>query len=276
MSLSSLYGLVIGNEPTTFPRDKQMTALSANQIAQLTAALTGGGMKRSATKDAAAKRFRTVAAETGAFGAEAVEITLTMDFAEAQRTIEAIKAGIDMANNPARKTSPGLARLRASENAEAIRAATAADAEAARAAVVESIPGGEPNRFRASVEQVFGGDPLGFKAARGRKATLNLGVEPEEKPAKIKPEKLVKAEGSQTRMKVGTDAVIEAVVANPKKAGSKSFAIFALYAAGQTVEDFTRAVIAAGYSESDAKGNLSWDRRKGFITVGNTKTAETA
>jgi hypothetical protein len=42
-----------------------MTDLSSNQIAQLTAIVTGGGMKRSATKEAAIKRFLAVAAEAG-------------------------------------------------------------------------------------------------------------------------------------------------------------------------------------------------------------------
>jgi len=56
---------LIEGEPTMTTE----TTLSAADIAKLTAMLTGGGYKRAANKDAAIKRFQTVAAEKGVDGA---------------------------------------------------------------------------------------------------------------------------------------------------------------------------------------------------------------
>ncbi|MCR6673244.1 hypothetical protein [Devosia ginsengisoli] len=97
------------------------TTLSSTQIAQLSAILTGGGMKRANSKEAATKRFLNVAAESGAFGHDAAIETLAMSFEAATRIVEAIKAGIDQAN----ATPPLTDEIKA-----------------------EAVPGGEPNRFR--------------------------------------------------------------------------------------------------------------------------------
>lgn len=61
-----------------------MTNLSSTQVAQLTALVTGGGYKRAATKDAAIKRFVTVATEAGI---EAPADLLNLAFDEAQEKI---------------------------------------------------------------------------------------------------------------------------------------------------------------------------------------------
>lgn len=143
------------------------------------------------------------------------------------------------------KSSPGLARLRASQVAADLRTSTLSDADAARAAVVAGKP-------------------------TDRKAALDLGVEPEAKPAKAPK---VKAEGTKARTKIDTTAKIVAVIENPKKSGSRSHARFALYAVGQTAETFIAACVAAGYPEAEAKADLSWDRRKGFIKFEEGKAA---
>lgn len=224
-----------------------MTNLTANQIAQLSAIVTGGAMKRAASKEAAAKRFTTLVAEKGISGDTAAAILGYSDFEEASQHLAAslrLVAGTvaDAAPElPLERTSPGLARLRASQDAEAIRQATTKDADEARAAVVQTLPS-------------------------ARKAALEFGTEPE---AKVKPAKAKapKAEGSTSRSKINPASIIATVVENPKKAGSRSHARFALYRAGATVQDFIDACVAAGFPAKEANADISWDRRKGFITI---------
>lgn len=142
---------------TLIDGDTEMTTtkLSAVEIAKLTAVLQGeSGYKRSASKDAAAARFAKVAAEKGISEADAAKY-LGLDFATAQHVVfERVKGG-----------HATIAEVESKTPAEA---------------VVESIPGGEPNRFRA------------------RKAALSHGVEPEPKPAKApKKAKAAKATGKR-------------------------------------------------------------------------------
>ena len=42
---------------------------------------------------------------------------------------------------------------------------------------------------------------------------------------------------------------------------------FGAVRAGQTVAEFITACGEAGIPEKEAKANIAWDRRKGFITV---------
>jgi hypothetical protein len=63
-----------------------MTTLSSTEIAQLTAIITGGSYKRSANKEAAIKRFITVATENNILGPDA---TLGMSFEAARADLHA-------------------------------------------------------------------------------------------------------------------------------------------------------------------------------------------
>lgn len=71
-----------------------MTKLSAVQIAELTAAVTGGAPKRAATRDAAAKRFIKVASEAGLAAPEEL-LDWTFDNAreELRRALGSIAVG---------------------------------------------------------------------------------------------------------------------------------------------------------------------------------------
>lgn len=63
-------------------------------------------------------------------------------------------------------------------------------------------------------------------------------------------------------------AKIKILVANPKRAGSRAHAVFALYADGQTGQQFVEAVVAAGHPVRVALTNLHWDLDHGFIYLG--------
>lgn len=230
------------------------TDLSTNQIAQLTAILTGAGLKRSATKADAQKRFLAVAA---LHKIENATDLLTMSFEAAQSMAEKIKAAISERDAapadevlPAPRQmseprpSPGLARLRASRNAEELRRETAA--AAAQATALAPLVGN----------------------SSARRAALELGQMPEAKPGRAaKAPKPERTEGESARTKLDLTATIAAVVANPKQPGSRSHARFALYRAGATVQQFIDACVAAGFPAREAKADLSWDRRKQFITI---------
>lgn len=71
-----------------------MANLSALQIAQLTAIVTGGGCKRAATRDAAEKRFLKVAAEAGITAPEGfLDIDFDTATADLRAELEVIKSG---------------------------------------------------------------------------------------------------------------------------------------------------------------------------------------
>jgi len=86
--------------------------LSAAQISQLTAIITGGGYKRAANRDAAAKRFLKVADEAGITAPTAI---LNMNFEAASAAIQtelnAAKAAGEPVAKPAakRKAAPATA-----------------------------------------------------------------------------------------------------------------------------------------------------------------------
>lgn len=63
-------------------------------------------------------------------------------------------------------------------------------------------------------------------------------------------------------------AKVKILVANPKRAGSRAHAVFALYADGQTGQQFVDAVVAAGHPVRVALTNLHWDLDHGFIYLG--------
>jgi len=200
-----------------------MTELSSIQIAKLTAVITGGGFKRSATKADAIKRFLKVAAEKGIDG----DAILAADDPTKALTEWAMRAPLSPTTG---KGGPGLARLRKAADAEAIRNETNADADAARAKARKDMPATEPKDRRTGVDTV-------------------------------------PAPKAVSRSRLAPTAKIASVVANPKKAGSRSHARFALYRAGATVGEFVAACVAAGYPASEANADLSWDRRKGFIKI---------
>lgn len=268
------------------------TALTISQISSLSSVLTGEPAKRAATKGDAIKRFLSVA-ETA--GVQNVTDLLAMPFEIAKPTVEQIKTAIDAAADlktanapkdeaealPEPRTmsepmkSPGLARLRASKEAEAIRLATVAASDTATA-----VKGGTyaERRLAAGATPETSEGETGFwqqtengpvwhtlgKVAKAPKAK----AEKVAKPAKVKKEKAAKvAKAPGSNVKIGLDAVISAVVANPKGKGSRSFARFELYRNGATVGEYIDACVAAGFTAKDAKADLSWDRRKGFITI---------
>ena len=183
-----------------------MTTLTTTDICKLTATIVGGGFKRAASKDEAAKRFTKVATEAGI---DAAAILAATDYAAALAALEA--------------------------------------ARAPKAAPVEA-------------------------ASKSRRATLDLleavAPAPEKvKPIRAKKVRAPKPEGSSTRTRVADEAVIAEVVANPKKEGSRAYARFALYRAGQTVGQFVAACVAAGFAEREARADISWDRRHDFIKL---------
>ncbi len=247
-----------------------MTTLTATALNDLTAIIVNKPVGRVANREAAEARFRREAAKAGidadlilAHGtAYDCAKALNGDLealndgreAEARAEAEAIKAA--EAERDARvmaaaatMVSPGLARLRAHPKAEEIRQQTVAEAEAVKAGV----------------------DP--FAKSKGRKAALAL-VEaaapaPVAKPRKERAAKpqAEKVEGDRSRTKIEAEGKITAVVENPKKPGSRAHACFAVYRAGQTVADFIASCGAAGIPEKEARSNIAWDRRKGFITI---------
>lgn len=231
------------------------TNLTSTQIAQVTAFVTGGGFKRAATKEAAAKRLAAVLLP---YGIDVGDILKAKSFDEATALVER-RMGEDVtpsiAEAAAEKTNrsniaelptsggAGLARLQASGKAQALR--DEANAETSRALA---------------------------EAAKSRKAALAVAEQSAPPPAPKKERKASaepkKAEGSTSRARIETSMEITGVVENPKQKGSRSHARFELYKAGQTVEGFIAACVAAGHKASEAKADISWDRRKGFITIG--------
>ncbi len=87
------------------------------------------------------------------------------------------------------------------------------------------------------------------------------------KPAKARKPRAEKAEAPAKRARIEEEAVIVTVIANPKREGSRAHARFALYREGQTVKEFMDACVAAGFPAAEAKTDISWDRRHGFIKV---------
>lgn len=145
----------------------------------------------------------------------------------------------------------GLARMRANADSEALRAAVLADQQAAL----------------AKASRVVDASP---EASARRKAAATVRIEAQPAPAP-KAEKAAKParEGEAKRApKFAAEMKIAALVANPKKPGSRAHAVYSLYREGLTVSAFIAACTAAGITETDARANISWDARKGFITLG--------
>lgn len=240
-----------------------MTNLTAAEINSLTSAITGVEAGRVANKAAAESRFRRAAA---AHGIDADAILSCSTGFDAGRALEAAKqaAATDLEAEKAAAAardarvmqaaatmvSPGLARLRAHPKAEELRQQAIADGEAV----------------------IRGEDPFA-KTRKGRAALAVLEAEaPAPEAVKVKKTraakpKAEKTEGRAPRVSASETAVISAVCANPKKPGSRAYERFSLYAAGQSVKDFIAACIKAGFAEREARADISWDRRKGFITV---------
>jgi hypothetical protein len=64
-----------------------------------------------------------------------------------------------------------------------------------------------------------------------------------------------------------TSGTVSVLVANPKRPGTRAHAAFSCYRDGQTVAEFIAACAAGNIPEQEARANLSWDRRKGFISI---------
>lgn len=250
--------------------ETQMTTLTATAFNDLTAIITGKPAGRVANREAAEARFRREAAKAAidadfilAHGnsydcakalngdLEALKQRRAAEEAAEAEAIKAAEAARDarVMAAAATMTSPGLSRLRAHPKAEEIRTQTVAEAEAVKTG---TDPFAKPGRRKAALALVEAAAPA-----------------PVEKPKKeraAKP-KAEKAEADRSRAKIEADGKITAVVENPKKPGSRAHACFAVYRAGQTVSDFIAACAEAGIPEKEAKANIAWDRRKGFITV---------
>lgn len=217
-----------------------MTTLSTTDLASLIGTISGKEPVRYATKSKALEKIRTVLADVAgeiAGGKAADEILTAASFEAAEEIAFRVKAE---ANRDARVTaareaavSPGLARLRANPKAEEIRAKTALEA----AAVLEE---------RDTAHAVKAAPVAAPKPAKAAKA---------EAPAKT------------ARVRPAATGVISSVAPNPKKPGSRAFKVFEVYRVGQTVAEFIAACDKAGIDEKEAKANLSWDRRKYFITI---------
>jgi hypothetical protein len=246
--------------------ENQMTTLTAKALNDLTAMITGKPAGRVANLKAAEGRFRREAAKAG-YDADAIlatgnsfdaagELQNQMQDAEDARNAEdaaAAERDARIVAAAATMTSPGLARLRAHPKAEAIRQETQAEA----AAVIAGVYPFEKARSRAkaALAVIEAEAPAPEKVAKPKK----------ERPAKVKAEK---PEGRAARVSAADTAVITTVASNPKKPGSRAHARFALYSAGQTVAAFIEACVKAGYPEREARADISWDRRKGFISIG--------
>ena len=157
--------------------------LSAIQIAQLTAIVTGGGFKRANSRDAAVKRFLKVAGEAGVKAAEGF---LGMPFEKAceelRAEVEALKAGAivaDLQKKPSRKAAVKVATEAAPEAPAKAEKPAKAKPLGKRAAILEAAQRGElppvpdfsaetHKRFRPKlakvVEMVEAGDIEGLKA----------------------------------------------------------------------------------------------------------------
>jgi hypothetical protein len=62
-------------------------------------------------------------------------------------------------------------------------------------------------------------------------------------------------------------AVITVLAPNPKVPGSKAHHKYGLFSTGQTVAQYTQAIVNAGYKAGKAKNQLRWDLAHGFITL---------
>lgn len=234
------------------------TNLSITEVAAVIAAATGDRVKRYENKEKAVGKLKAALTPvTGEAGADkaAAAILSSASGAHALDVLASIKAEADrdarVMKAAAETVSPGLARLRAHPKAEQLRQEAVAVTEAAAR-----------------------GEDVLAKPRRDRKALLALAeaaapakVEKPKKAAKPKAEKAPKAEGVTARVKTEVEAKITAVVANPKKEGSRAFKVFSLYQAGMTVAAFIEACAKEGIGAAEAKSNISWDRRKGFIRV---------
>lgn len=213
-----------------------MTKLTAPQINELAEIISGAPVRRAPTKAKTAERFSKLARSQG----YDPKLFLDMTFDDAKQALitgelpEDELPESDMLARAEEVTGkgiggPGLARLRAHQNYAEITQKTQDEA----AAVMR------------------GEDP--FAKTKKPRAAKPAAAEP--KPAKA------------TRSKIQPDHMIDSVVDNPKRSGTKAHAIFACYKNGQTVAQFFKAVEKAGYTEADARSNLAWDSRKNFIRV---------
>lgn len=86
-------------------------------------------------------------------------------------------------------------------------------------------------------------------------------VEPmaEAKPAKV--------HDRGARTPLALESVIEILVPNPKREGSRSHAIFELYRPGMTGQQFLDAMEAAGHGRRLGLSTLNWDLDHGFINL---------
>lgn len=206
------------------------------QILELTEIVTGSPAGRTATKAKAVERL-TRAAEAEGLDCER---TFGGTFEEAKAILLGAPEEEPLPESQVQKRldavkpgagGPGLTRFRNHPEYQAIIAKTNEDAEAAAA--------------------------LGVPAAQPKK----------EKPAKKAKPAAPKKEGAAPRVVISEDHVITEVQENPKRPGTKAHAIFSLYRKDMTTAAFIAACEKAGYTKADAKSNLSWDRRKGFITI---------
>lgn len=130
--------LIDGANPMT-------TNFSAIQVAQLSAILTGGGAKRSNSKEAAVARFLKLAAEAGVTEDDAKEVLACSHFAVAENAVGLFVHRIEQAKAPA----PGKPRARKAAVALAEANAPAPVAKPARAAKVAAAP--KPEGKRAAI-----------------------------------------------------------------------------------------------------------------------------
>jgi hypothetical protein len=63
------------------------------------------------------------------------------------------------------------------------------------------------------------------------------------------------------------NAVITVLCPNPKLPGSLAHAKFACFKSGQTVTEFTAAIVAAGFKSIKARNELRWSLAHGFISL---------
>lgn len=169
--------------PATENEDMTSKPLSAIQIAQLTAIVTGGGFKRANSRDAAVKRFLKVAGEAGVKAAEGF-LGMPFDKAceELRAEVEALKADAivaDLQKKSSRKAAVKVATGAAPEAPAKAEKPAKAKPLGKRAAILEAAQRGElppvpdfsaetHKRFRPKlakvVEMVEAGDIEGLKA----------------------------------------------------------------------------------------------------------------
>jgi hypothetical protein len=149
--------------------ETKMTVLTASQIMSFVALLSGGETKRAASKEEAIKRFRKVCDEKGI----EAEFVLSAGSVDEARSIviegtshpdeevpaflktNRIAAIAEVAPEPETR-SPGLRRLRAAANAEAIRQSVLADQEKAGfvpSREVEETTNTEAGSSRSRIDQ---------------------------------------------------------------------------------------------------------------------------